>query len=208
MLGQQLHLLLFYLQYPRPVCLVCCILGCNFPSISSIPTYLHVLPPKLGQNLHVAAHITVQFSGPHQPFTWLLTSIWIDFAENSQAWKNGKSNQKTKKESQHPALIPRLKLVKIKRFWRNSTQQNSKAGTQDQDPTKQIAFVQCTPSQSFHVCGSCFVPSSYLHGLDTHTKSKKCICCFSIFSTPHLFALFAASPGFKQSLQLLQLFYL
>ena len=131
-----------YLQYPRPVCLVCCILGCNFPSISSIPTYLHVLPPKLGQNLHVAAHITFQFSGPHQPFTWLQTSIWIDFAENSQAWKNGKSNQKTKKESQHPALIPRLKLVKIKRFWRNSTQQNSKAGTQDQDPTKQMAFVQ------------------------------------------------------------------
>ena len=98
-------------------------------------------------------------------------------------------------------------------------QKNCKRGTQDQDPTKQIEFVQCTPSQSFHVCGSCFVPSSYLHGLDTHTRSKNvfvaflssvpptclpCLlhppgsnnhCSFSIFSIPHLFACFTTHTG-------------
>ena len=44
----------------------------------------------------------------------------------------------------------------------------------------------------------------YSHGLDGSTI---CICCFSIFSTPHLFALFDASPGYKLYLQLFYLYY-
>ena len=87
MLGQQLHLLLFYLQYPPPVCLICCISRvsnnlCNF-SIFSIP--------------HLFASL-----GPN-PFAWLQTSVWIDFATKSPPWKETKQPRKyTKKnEIQH-----------------------------------------------------------------------------------------------------------
>ena len=79
-----------------------------------------------------------------------------------------------------------------------------KPGTQDQDPTKQMPFLPCTQGQRFHLWCSFLVPSRSSHGLDGSTI---CICCFSIFNTPHLFALFAASPGFKQSLQLFYLYY-
>ena len=81
---KKMYLLLFYLQYPPPVCLVCCIprvqtIIAAFLSLVS-PTYLRALPPILGQNLHVTACVTFQFSRSHHPFTWLQTLLWLDFA--------------------------------------------------------------------------------------------------------------------------------
>ena len=82
-----LHLLLFYLQYPPPVCLVCCIprvqtIFATFLSLLS-PTYLRALPPILGQNLRGTA--CINSSGPRHLFTWLQTSVCIDFAKKAQA---------------------------------------------------------------------------------------------------------------------------
>ena len=62
-----------------PVCLVCCIprvqtIFATFLSLVS-PTYLRALPPILGQNLHVTACVTFQFSRSHHPFTWLQTLL-------------------------------------------------------------------------------------------------------------------------------------
>ena len=79
-----LHLLLFYLQYPPPVCLVCCIprvqtIFATFLSLVS-PTYFACFTTHTGSELHVTACITFQFSWSHHPFTWLQTLLWIDFA--------------------------------------------------------------------------------------------------------------------------------
>ena len=76
---KKMYLLLFYLQYSPPVCLVCCIprvqtIIAAFLSLVS-PTYLRALPPILGQNLHVTACVTFQFSRSHHPFTWLQTLL-------------------------------------------------------------------------------------------------------------------------------------
>ena len=64
-----LHLLLFYLQYPPPVCLVCCIPRgsnnpCNF-SIFSIPHLFACFTTHTGSEPHVAACVTFQLSGSH-----------------------------------------------------------------------------------------------------------------------------------------------
>ena len=74
-----LHLLLFYLQYP-PTCLPCLLhpLGsnyaCNF-SIFSIPHLFACFTTHTGSELHVTACITLQFSWSHHPFTWLQTLL-------------------------------------------------------------------------------------------------------------------------------------
>ena len=109
-LGQQLRLLLFYLQCPPPVCLVCCIpwfqiIFAAFLSLVS-PTYLRALPPKVGQNLHVIACITFQSPGPHHLFTWLQTSVWIDFATKFAPWKETTQPNNYKKGKGDPASTP------------------------------------------------------------------------------------------------------
>ena len=58
-----------------------------------------------------------------------------------------------------------LKPLKEECDWRNSTQQNCKAGTQDQDPTKQMPFLGCTQGQRFHLWCSFLVPSRYSHDI-------------------------------------------
>ena len=104
-----LHLLLFYLQYPPPVCLVCCIprvqtMCATFLSLVS-PTYLRALPSILGQNLRGTACITFHSPEPRRLFTWLQTSVCIDFAKKAQACKDMK--QATKKRKRRSSIQPR-----------------------------------------------------------------------------------------------------
>jgi hypothetical protein len=98
-----LHLLLFYLQYPPPVCLVCCIprvqtIFATFLSLVST-TYLRALPPILGQNRHVAACVTFLFRCPaaHLHVLRLRKKNW-----NEIAALNRSNATKKKRSSIHP----------------------------------------------------------------------------------------------------------
>ena len=195
MLGQQLHLLLFYLQYPPPVCIVCCVsrVQTTFVTLISLasPTYLRPLPHKVGQNLHwPVCMYYFQVSGPHHPFTWLQTSIWIDFATKSPPLRKMQPNKyKKENEIQHP---PR-KTFTQGGLWRNMMQKHCKAGTQDQDPTKQMAFVIiCSMHPEWRFSCVLFMSCTFkIFAWFRHAYGvNNCICCFSIFSTPHLFAWF------------------
>lgn len=136
------------------------------------------------------------------------------FCNEIDAFKNQGSRKITKRKTR--SSIHPLKLIR-REACEGTRQKHCKAGTQDQDdqdPTKQMAYVQCTPGQGFHVCCSCFVLSRYLHGSDTHTGStvafvafpdsvppiclpyllhsrvQNNFCNFSIFSRRRLFASF------------------
>ena len=112
-----MHLLLFYLHYTPPVCLVCCIprvqtIFATFLSLVS-PTYLRALPPILGQNLRGTACTVLPFT-LRNPAAYLhgfrLQFGYSRFCKESTGLQRHEtSNQKEKKEIQHPAPIPRLK---------------------------------------------------------------------------------------------------
>ena len=111
-----LHLLLFYLQHTPPVCLVCCIprvqtIFATFLSLVS-PTYLRALPPILGQNLHVTACITFQFSRSHHPFNYMASGFtWNRFCNDIAALNRSHATKQKQKRKMRSSIHP-LKPLK------------------------------------------------------------------------------------------------
>ena len=106
-----LHLLLFYLQYPPPVCLVWCIprvqTHCNFCnfSIFIIPHLFACFTTHTGSEPACSCMCYFLISVPRRLFTWLQTSVCIDFAKKAQACKDMK--QATKKRKRRSSIQPR-----------------------------------------------------------------------------------------------------
>ena len=104
-----LHLLLFYLQYP-PTCLPCLLHPpgsnyiCNF-SIFSIPHLFACFTTHTGSEPACSCMCYFLISVPRRLFTWLQTSVCIDFAKKAQACKDMK--QATKKRKTRSSIQPR-----------------------------------------------------------------------------------------------------
>ena len=141
-------------------------------------TYLRALPPILGQNCMQLHVLLFNFRGP----TTHLHGFRLYFEQILQHLKTFERRMRLKE--QHPTELQS----------RNTGPRSNK--------TNGISCMHPRSRGSF--CGVRNVLYTFTI-FAWFRRVNNCVCCFSIFSTPHLFALFAASLGFKQSLQL---FYL
>ena len=78
--GQQLHLLLFYLQYPHLFAWFCCILTFATFLFLAPPNMLHRLLPTLGKKPRV---LLFNLQGPAACLNGFKTLLGIDFAKKS-----------------------------------------------------------------------------------------------------------------------------
>ena len=200
-----------FLSSVPPTCLPCLLhppgsnYVCNF-SIFSIPHLSACFTIHTGSEPAWNCMYYLSLFGAPPPI-YMASDFSLDrfCKESTGLQRHETSNQKEENEIQHPAPIPRLKTFEERRLLK---EQHAKK-MQKRNPGPRSNETNCICSmhpESKFSCVRFMFRTFKLFAWFRHTYGvKKCICCFSIFSTPHLFALFVASPGFKQSLQL---FYL
>ena len=182
MQGQQLHLLFFYLQYPPPVCRICCISRvstnfCNF-SIFSIP--------------HLFSSFSTQTqSEPAKKckccFSTLLSlgapsNLNLKRYCNEIAAVKRKQRNQTKTKKKMRFSIPPCKPVQrslLKELLAKELQ-NMSPGPKSNSNTWHLFNTPRIHPKSSTV--KLFAWFRHTYGVNN------CSCCFSIFSIPHLFA--------------------